>query len=61
MAEKISNEFIASSEKNISWIKVKNFRNLIAHNYFGIDAEEVWQIIHGSLAELEQVLNTYME
>lgn len=60
MAGKISGEFIASSEKEISWIKVKNFRNLIAHNYFGIDAEEVWQIIHGSLADLDKVLKTYL-
>lgn len=41
---KLSEEF-KSENKNIPWNKVKDFRNLIAHDYFGIDAEEVWQII----------------
>ncbi|MCY7352680.1 MAG: DUF86 domain-containing protein [Cytophagaceae bacterium] len=27
------------------WNKVRDFRNIIAHNYFGVDAEEVWQIV----------------
>ncbi|HEA28705.1 MAG TPA: DUF86 domain-containing protein [Leeuwenhoekiella sp.] len=46
---------MASSDGEVNWIKVKNFRNLIAHNYFGIDVEEVWQIIHGSLERLRLV------
>jgi len=29
---------------HIDWIKIKGFRNIVAHDYFGIDAEEVWQI-----------------
>jgi len=28
----------------------------LAHNYFGVDAEEVWQIIHSGLPELETQL-----
>ncbi|MFZ5971316.1 MAG: DUF86 domain-containing protein [Bacteroidota bacterium] len=32
--------------------KIKSFRNLVAHNYFGVDAEEVWQIIHRDLPDL---------
>jgi len=41
-----------SKNKNIPWNKVKDFRNLIAHDYFGIDAEEVWQIIKKHLPRL---------
>jgi len=37
------------SNPQIPWIKIKGFRNLIAHNYFGIDAEEVWQIIKNNI------------
>jgi len=36
----------------IPWTKIKSFRNLVAHNYFGVDAEEVWQIIHRDLPDL---------
>ncbi len=33
----------------------------IAHNYFGVDAEEVWQIIGDSLIELEKHINTIIK
>ena len=39
------------------WSKVKDFRNIIAHNYFGIDAEEVWQIIKNDLPKLKDDIN----
>ena len=54
MASKITNELRKSTEVNIDWYKIKGFRNIIAHNYFGIDAEEVWQIIHGDLNKLRK-------
>lgn len=53
MAEKITDNFKNSTEDKIDWFKIRGFRNIIAHNYFGVDAEEVWQIITGSLASLE--------
>jgi uncharacterized protein with HEPN domain len=39
--------------KHIPWTKIKRFRNIIAHNYFGVDAEEVWQIIQLQLPNLK--------
>lgn len=53
MVEKLSDSFVDNNSINIDWHKVKGFRNIIAHNYFGIDAEEVWQIIHNSLPKLK--------
>lgn len=51
MVEKLSNEF-KMNYSNINWIKIKGFRNIVAHDYFGIDAEEVWQIIKTKIPEL---------
>lgn len=34
--------------------EVKDFRNLVAHNYFGIDAEEIWDIITNHLPSLKR-------
>ena len=52
MAEKLSDEFKDSTESQINWFKIRGLRNIIAHNYFGVDAEEVWQIIEDSLLDL---------
>jgi len=53
MVGKLSEELTEDTKANIDWLKVKAFRNIVAHNYFGIDAEEVWQIINGSLRDLQ--------
>jgi uncharacterized protein with HEPN domain len=53
MAEKLSEPFKQSTKSEIDWFKIRGFRNIIAHNYFGVDAEEVWQIINTTLPVLE--------
>jgi uncharacterized protein with HEPN domain len=57
MADKLSEEFRDATEDQIDWLKIRGLRNIIAHNYFGIDAEEIWQIIHDSLLELVATLD----
>jgi uncharacterized protein with HEPN domain len=37
MVSKISAE-LKSKHPEIEWIKIKGFRNIVAHDYFGIDA-----------------------
>ena len=44
MVEKLSLDF-KSTYSHVDWKNIKGLRNLVAHDYFGIDAEEVWQII----------------
>lgn len=48
-------------EKHIPWSKIKTFRNVIAHNYFGVDAEEVWQIIQRQLPELKKDISKILK
>jgi uncharacterized protein with HEPN domain len=52
MVEKISDDF-KKKHPEIEWIKIKGFRNIVAHDYFGIDAEEVWQIIKNKIPQLK--------
>ena len=61
MSEKLSDEFRTETNKEIDWFKIRGFRNIIAHNYFGIDAEEVWQIIQNSLIDLEKEISKIIE
>ncbi len=43
-SHKIPNE-ITEKYPNMPWQKMYALRNLIAHEYFGIDEEIIWQII----------------
>jgi uncharacterized protein with HEPN domain len=52
MVVKLSGDFKKKHDK-IEWIKIKGFRNIVAHDYFGIDAEEVWQIIKNRIPKLK--------
>lgn len=52
MTAKMSDAFLGE-HKNIEWNKIKAFRNIIAHDYLGIDFKEVWQITQNKLPELK--------
>lgn len=45
---RLSEDF-TSQNTQIPWLEIKSFRNIVAHNYFGVDPEEVWQIIKNDL------------
>lgn len=52
MIERLSTTF-KLEHSDIPWQEIKNFRNLVAHNYFGIDADEIWDIIQNHLPALK--------
>ena len=52
MIDKLDDDF-KEKHPHISWKKIKNFRNIVAHNYFGIDADEIWDIIEHKLKPLK--------
>jgi len=47
-------EGFKSDNAIIPWQKIKDFRNIIAHDYFGIDADEIWDIILHKLLPLKK-------
>ena len=52
MTHRLSDE-ILEKHSEIEWYKIRAFRNMAAHDYFGIDAEKVWDIIQNKLPELK--------
>ena len=48
---------------SIPWQKIKDFRNIIAHDYFGIDADEIWDIVNSKILplkhEVEKLIKFY--
>lgn len=47
-------EHLKETQSHVSWNKIKSFRNIIAHNYFGIDEEEVCQLIFSHFPNLKK-------
>lgn len=52
-ASKIPDEII-KQEADIPWKQVKNFRNIVAHKYWEIDFDMVWEIITDELKPLKE-------
>jgi uncharacterized protein with HEPN domain len=40
----------------IPWREISGFRNILAHDYLGIDCDAVWSVVEQDLPELKKVL-----
>jgi len=54
-------EKFKKSHDHIPWQKIKDFRNIIAHDYFGIDADEIWDIINNKLLPLKNDISCLID
>ena len=41
---------------NIAWKEISGLRNILVHEYFGIDADLIWQIITVDIPDLKNKL-----
>lgn len=47
-------EAIKVKYPDVAWRDIKDFRNLLIHEYFGVDAKILWNTINNDLPELGQ-------
>lgn len=47
--------------KKIRWQDIKDFRNILTHEYFGVDLEIVWKVIKEDLPELINTIKKIIE
>lgn len=57
MVNRLSEEFIAK-HNSIEWHKIRGLRNIIAHDYFGIDSEEIWSVIKIHVPKLKKFIKS---
>lgn len=55
-ASKYVTEETKLSNPEIEWRKISNYRNLLIHEYFGVNLEIVWDIIENEMSETVYLL-----
>lgn len=60
MTDRVSPE-LKAQHPAVDWQRVKDFRNLVAHHYLGVDAEEVWQILKNDLPPLKDSIKKILD
>ena len=53
--QRLSEDF-KSSNPEIEWYKIAGLRNILVHDYLGIDLETVWAVVKNNLSELKDVI-----
>lgn len=60
-ASKYISEETVLSNPEISWRKISNYRNLLIHEYFGVNLEIVWDIIENELPDTLYFIQSMIE
>lgn len=55
-ARNLPDEF-KSNYSDISWRKIMAARNILAHNYFGVDLKIIWKIVQNDIKPLKDQIN----
>ena len=54
-------EEIRSIYPDVEWKKIAGLRDILAHEYFGVDVEIIWDIIQNKLPVLEEHIKRILE
>ena len=54
-------EDIRSLRPEVEWKRIGRLRDILIHQYFGVDAQIVWDIVQNKLTLLEQAIRALLE
>ena len=46
---------------DVEWLRIAAFRNVLVHDYLGIDIERVWEITQRDVPELKRAVSAMLE
>lgn len=58
--DKVTKETLLPTHPEIDWKNVKGLRDIIAHHYFEVDADQIWWIIENELQPLKKAIEEMM-
>jgi uncharacterized protein with HEPN domain len=54
-------EDVRARHPQLEWKKIAGMRDILAHEYFGVDVEIVWDVVQNKLTELETVVTSEIQ
>ncbi len=54
-------ENLKTRHPRIEWRRIAAFRNVLVHDYLGIDVEKIWEITQRDVPELKEVVSRMAE
>lgn len=63
MAESTQRLSDTAKEKKpqVDWYKIAGFRNILVHDYLGVDIERIWNILQNDIPVLKKVIGEMMK
>ena len=58
-ARMLTDEFKKAND-DVPWLSIANMRNFLVHEYFQVDSDTLWEVIHGDIVELKEHVLRYL-
>ena len=59
-AARMLSEDFKTAHPEVPWLSIANMRNFLVHEYFHVDSDTVWAVIHSDIVELKVNIVHYL-
>ena len=59
--DRVTDRKVLPTYPSIPWKDIMGVRDIIAHHYFDIDADEIFEIIHNELGDLSEAIQYFID
>ena len=59
-AARMLSEDFKGAHPEVPWLSIANMRNFLVHEYFHVDSDTVWAVIHSDIVELKVNIVRYL-